>query len=163
MILLVNDANIFIDLLQIDLLTPFFQLQYEFHVADLVVAEIQEDNVAELDHHFKDGSLHKKTFDYGELVEIQSLQLKHKTLSIADCSCLFHAITLSANLLTGDGALRRTAKQNNVTVHGILWILDELVNQKIITKKQAYNKLSQLVELNPRLPVAECKKRLKKW
>ncbi len=45
MILLVNDANILIDLLKIDLLKQFFQLQYEFHITDIVVAEIQEENV----------------------------------------------------------------------------------------------------------------------
>ena len=34
MIILVNDANIFIDLLGIDLLESFLQLQYEFHDHD---------------------------------------------------------------------------------------------------------------------------------
>jgi len=40
MILLVNDANILIDLLKIDLLAAFFRLSYEFHVTDFVTAEI---------------------------------------------------------------------------------------------------------------------------
>ncbi len=43
MIILVNDTNIFIDLLEIDLLESFFQLQYEFHVTDLAAAECKKD------------------------------------------------------------------------------------------------------------------------
>ena len=35
MILLVNDAGILIDLLKIDLIEPFFQLENEFHITDL--------------------------------------------------------------------------------------------------------------------------------
>ncbi len=163
MILLVNDANILIDLLKIDLLESFFQLQYEFHMTDFAAAEVQEDNVVELEHCFENGSLQKKAFNYEELVQVQLLEVEHQALSIADCSCLFHARTLSAKLLTGDAALRRTAEQADIPVHGILWIFDELVSQEIVTKEQAYEKLSQLVTINSRLPADECKKRLKKW
>lgn len=91
MILLVNDANIFIDLLKINLLPDFFQLPYEFHVTDLVAVEIHEENRHELDACMEQGVLFKKSFVYEELMEIQLLQVKYQRLSIPDCSCLFHA------------------------------------------------------------------------
>ncbi len=163
MILLVNDANILIDLLKIDLLKQFFQLQYEFHITDIVAAEIQEENVFELEPYFADGSLHKKSFSFEELGGIQVLKERCRVLSIPDCSCIFHAKTLSATLLTGDAALRRTAEQSEIPVHGILWVFDELVDKEIISKKQASGKLTSLLEMNGRLPVAECKKRIRRW
>ena len=163
MIILVNDANILIDLLKIDLLESFFQLQYEFHVTDLVAAEIQEDDITELDHFIANGSLRKKSFSFEELMQIQLLEVAHKRLSIADCSCLFHARKIFAKLLTGDSVLRKTAEQEQILVHGILWIFDELIKQEVVTREQAHKKLSYLMTKNPRLPAAECKKRLQKW
>jgi hypothetical protein len=70
---------------------------------------------------------------------------------------------MSGRLLTGDAALRRGAQQNQIPVHGILWVFDQLVKQNIITNGNAYDKLSLLLEINPRLPRDESQKRLKKW
>jgi predicted nucleic acid-binding protein len=163
MIFLINDANILIDLLKIDLLDTFFQLEFDFQVTDLVFAEIQEDNVAEL-HLFIDKQLlTKQGFSFEELLKIQLIEDNNPVLSIADCSCLYLAEKLSGTLFTGDGALRRIAEQHNIPVHGILWILDEIVGGGLISKTAAYDKLLQLRELNPRLPGYECQKRLKAW
>ncbi|BCO09327.1 hypothetical protein GF1_17030 [Desulfolithobacter dissulfuricans] len=163
MILLVNDANILIDLLKIDLLPSFFRLQYEFHVTDFVVGEVQESNVSDLRLCIENGSLKIKSFDYEELRQIQSLESEYRQLSIADCSCLFHARTLAARLLTGDAALRKIAEQAEIRVHGILWVLDELVAEGLISKTEACEKLRQLMSTNSRLPATECRSRLKRW
>ncbi len=165
MILLVNDANILIDLLKIDLLDHFFQMEYEFHVTDFVTVEIQEDNNADLDLFIDNGSLHKKSFDFTELMQVQLLEVEYKSLSIADCSCLFYtqSFSASAKLLTGDAALRRTAQNEKISVHGILWVLDKLVEADILSEEQAHDKLTELIAINPRLPVSECKKRLRRW
>ncbi len=129
MIILVNDANILIDLLKIDLLESFFNLQHEFHVTDFVVAEVQGDNTDQLHDYINKGVLQRKLFSYDELTEIQLLEVEHPELSIPDCSCLFHARTLTAQLLTGDAALRRTAELVDIAVHGISCVLDELASQ----------------------------------
>jgi predicted nucleic acid-binding protein len=163
MILLVNDANILIDLLQIDLLSAFFRLPCEFHATDLVLAEILETNTADLNSYINGGTLKIKHFSFPELMEIQSLNFRHKNLSIPDCSCLFLSKALSARLLTGEAAMRRIAAGSDIKVHGVLWIFDQLVGQKIITETQAHKKLSRLMFLNARLPVSECKKRLNLW
>jgi predicted nucleic acid-binding protein len=163
MILLVNDANILIDLLALDLLDEFFSLEYDFHVTDIVFAEIRDDTSGRLEPFMATGILKKKSFTYEELTQIQQLEVDYRQLSIADCSCLFHARSLSACLLTGDAALRKSAEQGGISVHGILWVLDELVAKNVITTKKAHEKLTSLTSINPRLPSGACRSRLKKW
>lgn len=163
MILLVNDANILIDLLQINLLHEFFNLPYKFHVTDLVAAEVHEANRDKLDTCIDQGLITRKGFDYQELMEIQLLSISNKGLSIPDCSCLYHAQETGGRLLTGDAALRKCAERNQVRVYGLLWVFDQLLKEKIIVKGSAHEKLSLLLSINPRLPQIECKKRLKMW
>lgn len=89
MIFLVNDANILIDLLKIGLLDSFFRLAYDFQVTDMVVAEIQEENAADLHPFFANGLLTQQGFTFEELIRIQALEVENPGLSIPDCSCLF--------------------------------------------------------------------------
>lgn len=163
MIFLVNDANILIDLLKIDLLDSFFQLEHDFQVTDMAFAEIQEENAADLSTFLENGLLTRQGFAFEELLQIQFLEVENPALSIADCSCLYLSKKVSATLLTGDAALRRIAEQNNIAVHGILWVLDEIVAGGLISEKEAKDKLILLMGLNLRLPANECRKRLKYW
>ncbi len=163
MIVLINDAGILIDLLKANLIEPFFRLKYKLHVTDFVANEVHEDNADQLETFVDDGRLIKKTFDFEELMEIQLLEVQHKALSIPDCSCIYLSKKLSATLLTGDAALRRIAEENKIPVHGLLWVFDELIQQELISRKTAYAKLKHILSVNPRLPVDECEKRLKKW
>ena len=163
MILLVNDANILIDLLKADLIKPFFLLQYEFHITDFTASEIQEINVGQLDTFIQEGKLTRWTFEFEELQKIQEMAIKHRRLSVSDCSCLYLADRLSATLLTGDAVLRGIAERNGIPVHGLIWAFDELVKHGRISPEKAYVKLEKLMTLNPRLPAEECLKRLKRW
>ena len=47
-----------------------------------MAAEVHEENRHELAACFDDGSLHKKTFQYEELMEIQLIQVKYQSLSV---------------------------------------------------------------------------------
>ncbi|MHB8790149.1 MAG: PIN domain-containing protein [Desulfobulbaceae bacterium] len=163
MIILVNDANILIDLMHIGLLNSFFQLGYRFQVTDMVFAELLDGNAAGLTAFIDNGILSRQGFSFEELLRIQLIEVENPALSIADCSCLFLSQKNSATLLTGDAALRRIAEQNNIPVHGILWAFDAMVDAKIITKHEANDSLERLMELNPRLPSLDCTKRLKLW
>jgi predicted nucleic acid-binding protein len=73
------------------------------------------------------------------------------------------AQSLSAILLTGDKNLRKVAEQNNISTHGTLWVLDEMVTIKVISPLQAAEALKLLYEKGSRLPVDECNHRLKIW
>ena len=163
MILLVNDANILIDLLKTDLIEQFFGLNYEFHVTDFAANEIHETNAVKLEAFIKQKKLIKWSFGYKELIEIQSIEMKYRKLSITDCSCLFLADRLSATLLTGDAVLKGVAQKNRIPVHGTLWVFDELVKNRLISPARACKKLTHLMEINPRLPIDECNSRIAKW
>jgi hypothetical protein len=152
MIFLVNDANILIDLLKVELLDSFFQMHCTFYVTDFVLGEIQEDNAALLHRFLDNGKLMKQDFSFEELVQTQTMETRFPALSIPDCSCLFLCNRLSATLLTGDAALRGIARQNEIAVHGILWVFDEMVEHRLISKREAIEKLIRIIELNPRLP-----------
>ena len=66
-------------------------------------------------------------------------------------------------LLTGDAKLRVAATKTNVDVHGIIYVIDKLVDKLLLTKEIAANKLKELALLNPRLPLSEIDKRVKLW
>ena len=163
MIVLVNDANILIDLLKLNLLDAFFQLHWEFHVTDLVAAEVLEENLNDLELYLANRSLIKKSFNFEELLKIGLVQRRNPGLSIPDCSCVFLSTELSATLLTGDAVLRRVAAKSGIPVHGILWVFEALVAHTILSKDLAREKLLRLMKMNPRLPQKECQKRLKTW
>jgi predicted nucleic acid-binding protein len=163
MIFLVNDANILIDLLKLNLLDTFFQLDYDFQVTDLVLGEVREDNIEDLGRYLEASLLTKQEFTATELGEISALFTTFPALSFADCSCLYLAEKLSATLLTGDGALRRIATGRELPVHGMLWVFDNMIECGLITTAGAKEALVRLMEFNQRLPLKECKKRLQDW
>jgi predicted nucleic acid-binding protein len=73
------------------------------------------------------------------------------------------AVKRKAWLLAGDDLLRRSAEERKVSVRGLLWVLDELVERQAITSIKAAAQLERLLKGKARLPKAECECRLKEW
>jgi len=65
--------------------------------------------------------------------------------------------------VTGDRRLNELARTNGISVHGVLWLLDEMVHNQVLTHGQAANPLKQMLNQGARLPVDECHKRLESW
>jgi hypothetical protein len=80
-----------------------------------------------------------------------------------DCSVLFLARKLDAMLLSCDKALRDAAQARHIEVHGTLWIMDQLVERKIIPPAVIAAKLEHLLSSERYLPKVDCAVRLKKW
>ena len=165
--IVVNDTNVFIDLLDVGLLEKFFLLPWEVHTTDFVMLELlregQKDAVATYEI---EGSLHIATFKPDEVQEIRKLQAKTNTktkVSIADCSVWYYAKQNSYTLLTGDRKLRNSALNEGVEVRGIIYVFDELVDSGILSENQAIEKLLLLKSINPRLPENEIEKRCGLW
>lgn len=161
----INDTNILIDLIRIDLIYELFSLDFEFITSDLIVAEFEvEEQRKIINELINQNKLQVYKFDFNELLAIQGIKNKSsKKLSFEDCSVLYLAIKKNAILLTGDNLLRKNATNAGIKVNGILFVLDNLLENKIITAKLAFNKLTNLIALNTRLPKAECKIRLDTW
>lgn len=83
--------------------------------------------------------------------------------SITDCSVWYYARKTGGRLLSCDAKLRRSASKDNVKVPGLLYVLDNLVEYSIIDGETCAVKLERLTEINSRLPLDECKKRIALW
>nr|WP_321464385.1 hypothetical protein [uncultured Desulfobulbus sp.] len=132
-------------------------------MTDLVLSEVLEDNIDELSRYLETRLLTKQQFTPAELGEVGGLFATFPALSLADCSCIYLAEKLDATLLTGDGALRRIATEREISVHGILWVLDEMISSGLVAPARAKEALLRLMEFNQRLPLKECKKQLQEW
>jgi predicted nucleic acid-binding protein len=160
--IVVCDANIFIDLLQVDLLPAYLNLGYKNHAPPGVIEEVKEQNCQMLIDAVETGQILIPTIE--NLNEISKLKNKYSSLSFQDSTCLFLAIKLNAMLLTGEKLLRRIAEEEyDLEVHGTLFIFDELLEDECITFRMAYEKLTRLITYGTYLPSNECQKRLRRW
>ncbi|HMM11150.1 MAG TPA: hypothetical protein PKE03_03540 [Bacteroidales bacterium] len=162
----VNDANILIDLIKLKMLQHFFALEHSFYTSDMILEELHKAQLQELQPHIEEGKLRVVALDMDELRLIGELQSVKPQLSEQDCSAIVCAIKLNGELLTSDNTLRKYALSRKMMVRGHLWVFDQLVEQKIIKGSQAIEKLTLLVEeVNPRLglPAIECEKRMLAW
>jgi predicted nucleic acid-binding protein len=160
--LVVNDASILFDLIDVNLVTSLFKLNYSFCTTDFILNEITDVfQKSAIQKFIDDESLAILSFtDIGKIYHELN---NHKGLSSQDCSVLITARENDAILLTGDSHLRKIAESDGIEVHGILWVFDELFDNHIITAKNAHSKLSHLMKINTFLPQDECIKRLNKW
>lgn len=84
-------------------------------------------------------------------------------MSYQDCAVWFCAKKTNAAILTGDKALTIRAKNDNIEVHGLLYVLDQIVLNKIIPAYLAADKLEELAKENKRLPEDIIKDLILKW
>lgn len=164
--IIVNDANILIDLVELGLLPHFFDLSLEFLTTSLILDELFEEQQEVLQPFIDQNKLKVEEFSPEDLLEIAILQQTKAKLSEQDCSAFYQAKKRKATLVTSDNLLRKFAKNNSLDVHGHLWVFDLMVTQETISPAQASLKLRELIEkVNPRLklPSKECEKRFQDW
>lgn len=164
--IVVNDTNIFIDLISVDLLDAFFNLPIDVHTTDFVFNELTEPSQhRKVEAFILQNKLKLKRHSAIEVVEIAEFQSNcDNNVSIADCSVWLYAQKNNYTLLTGDGKLRKSASKSGVDVCGILKIFDLLVEDfKIIPRRDGAEKLAKLYKINNRLPSREIEDRLARW
>ena len=160
----INDANILIDLAKLELLDVFSKLNFELHTTDFVLEELNESQRVLIDKLILDNVLNIiKTEDIFDLMGINNLLERTNGLSFEDCSVWYYSKKMNGILLTGDGKLRKQARKDEIEVKGIIYIFDELIDQGLISYGIAILRMKQLVQLNVRLPKAEIEKRLAEW
>lgn len=159
----IQDANILIDLVNTGLFGHCLALNYRFSTTDIILAELYDEQVELIQPHINSGKFEIITVSVEELLIIQQLTAEETKLSEQDWSAVYFAQQKKAILLSGDKRLRTLAEQKSMTVCGILWVLDELVNTGLINHEQACAFLTALLNRNKRLPLNECEKRKKKW
>ncbi|MDE7074448.1 MAG: hypothetical protein K2O69_05270 [Odoribacter sp.] len=164
-IIVVNDTNVFIDLYCIGLLETFFRLAQQVHTTDFVVNElVKDDQRKKVEEYVKSGRLFVKRHTAEELMDILRFQqMQDNNVSLTDCSVWLYAQNNRYRLLTGDNKLRKSAIQAGTVVSGILYVFDQLVEQRLITPQEACDKLTLLRSINNRLPDKDIGERLRRW
>jgi predicted nucleic acid-binding protein len=158
-LLLVTDTNIWVDLENGEVLESIFSLPYQFVTSDFVGEEIPKKLWESLT------SFGVKVYHLNseQISGIYHLNQTCRSVSITDLSSLVLARDLPAILLSGDKPLRKLAEKQAVEVHGVLWLLDNLIDHQIIQLRQAVLVLKRILATNARLPENECRKRFKRW
>jgi len=101
--IVVNDTNLFIDLIHAELIDVFFQLPFEVHTTDFVVSEIEEPEQEDIINQLiGTGRLFVASYTFNEVEEIMSLQEAVNRLSVPDCSVWHYSKKHNYTLLTGD-------------------------------------------------------------
>lgn len=148
--LLITDANIFIDLANLNAIKWLFALPVEVHTSDVVWAEITAHHLA-----IQPFPLHIHEIEEAEMPALLELVQQHPQLGFADCSVLYLTAKLGGTCVTGDGALRKQVSNHGHEVRGILFIIEQFAQHKICTVNDCIDILHRLKQTNARLPLAE--------
>lgn len=155
----ISDTNIWIDFRNAGLLETLFDLPFTFCCTDFVLSEL-----GDFDHPaLLQAGLAVETLDAGTMGRLYALMGAHNNSSLADVSCYLLARDTGRALLTGDGRLRKQAKSDGLTVHGALWLLDQMVDHAVIPPVLAAAGLRAMLAAGARLPSADCQQRLLAW
>jgi predicted nucleic acid-binding protein len=141
------------------LLETFLSLAFDIVLPDLVLAEFDLAGNSVL----VPPQVELVEFDADRISRILVLQSSYGGLSIPDSAALFLARERQAVLLTGDRALRNAAIREQVSVHGVLWILDELLEKALIDTARACLALDVILTEGARLPDYDCDLRFSQW
>lgn len=159
--LLISDANILIDMDVGGILKAMFALDYTFATPDMLYQE----ELAGLHPHLLQMGL--KTMELSD-VSVQRVSnygaaYRHTGVSSYDLASMSLAQQEKAPLLTGDRKLHQICVQENVEVHGTLWVVDKIFNAKTASLpviEQAYEKMRRD---GSRLPWDDVEKQLKQF
>jgi hypothetical protein len=163
----ITDACIFIDLFLLELSSHFFQLQVEVHTSVDIINELNPEQKHTYFQFIQTGKLNAHNISQEERKHLLTHPFP-KWLTMTDKTGLFIATRENAILLSSDKTVRHYAKTIAIEYHGILWILDRLVDECCIGCKDASAKLKKLLNTNSIYQdniemLSEMSKRLTKW
>lgn len=157
--LLVTDASIWIDLERTQLTARALRLPFEYVAPDLILGEL---GVEERDRLLAMGVCEEQ-LSGEEVLQIIELAGQYREPGIEDLSVLVLARRLHAVALTGDAGLRRAAEAEGLEVHGMLWLLDQMVASGVMRPGAAAEALAEMVAKGSRLPTSTCAAYQRKW
>lgn len=163
----ITDACIFIDILDLQLTSAFFGLELEIHTSADVFNELFPQHQEILKAFQSVGKLIVHNILEEDRKHISQMELPN-SLSTNDKTVIYLATKLDAMVISSDKAVRHSAKIRKIEYHGMLWIFDRLVEQSLISAKEAAEKLKKLITTNivyrnNHELVNEMNNRLKKW
>ena len=133
---IVSDSSVLIDIARVQLIERALALPYEFVVPDVMFT----DELLDLGRYTRDGLLEAGLkiggLDGDGVLAAFGYAERYRALSSNDAFALALAKTADSVLLTGDRTLRRAAAEENVEVHGHLWLWDEMEQHRTLTRRR---------------------------
>lgn len=167
MIIAVTDACVFIEIHDLGLTEQFFELPCEIHTTVDVVNEVLYEQAQVLFGFQECCKLKIHSIDERGRREILTSCFP-KALSENDKTVLYLAGKLNAVVLSSDKAVRNYAKRQGLDYHGIVWIVDQMVECHILDPVEAAIKMERLLMKNLFYQnnlelILEMKKRIRMW
>lgn len=153
----VLDSSICVDLANAGLLEVVLRLSHSLELPDVIAAELNEPRGSLLIE------LGFGTASLADVSVVTALAAKYRKPSANDLFALACAKVNRCLLLTGDADLRQAAESEGVESHGILWVLDELVREGILSPIDAATSLDRVIAGGSWLPRHECEERFRRW
>jgi rRNA-processing protein FCF1 len=151
---IIKDACVFFDLIDLELLDCFYKLELTVITTPEVIAEITDDSqLNKIRPYIDNGNLQIDSF--GEFDIIRNILDNNPRLSLPDAAVLEAASRKDAAILSSDKSLRNEANRRGIMVKGLLWVLEELHNQKVIELSVLLEKLRLYSQVNQRAPKSE--------
>jgi hypothetical protein len=124
---LVSDTSVLIDLERGSFLEAAFRLPFEFVVPDLLYKRELAPYGGQA---LLARGLRVEALTDLELARAQAVRQQLKILSLPDAFAFALAASRGWALLTGDGPLRALANRDGLPFHGVLWLLDGMLEHK---------------------------------
>ena len=143
--IIINDANILIDLVHLNMMNDFIRLELDLKTTDFIYEEFNDDQKEIINVYIESNQIELIITEEEEDFEsIISILDNSSGLSFEDCSVWHYANKLNGILLSGDGKLRKQATANGVSVKGILYVFDQLLLKELISFDYAIEKIEEL-------------------
>ncbi len=155
----VIDTSVLIDLWNGDLLRAVFELEMILVAPTPILDKLQEpdrNTLLEL-------GLKHNILSIEQLTESNMMSVNEPQLSLADCSAFIVARDNKWPLLTGDRRLRQKAEDEDLEMHGVLWLIDLIEARGDVDGRILATSLRKMLDAGARLPDDECKTRFERW
>ena len=146
--LLVGDANIFMDFAVTDLTPVLFRLDRKLVVPDILFHE----ELASRHSHLLELGLRLQAMSEGQVGAAQRLIARHRGPSVNDMMALALASDLKCPLATGDARLRAAAQAEGVELLGTLGLVEQMVLRDLISVDDANGAYDAMRRAGRRLP-----------
>lgn len=140
----VSDTSVLIDLERASLLMPSFRLRFGFAVPDLLYERELKSFGGE---GLRKCGLRVEALDSAGVALAIQYRRSRPGLSLPDTFALALAKSHGWTLLTGDAELRQVAEHEHVTCHGVLWLLDRMLEEKVVDRPALHAGLQAMSSL----------------
>jgi len=138
-----------------------FQLPYDFCVPDLL---FEQELKGELGDRLIACGLDVVELSPVELTGAMAVHQASGKLSYPDAFAYVLAKERDWTLLTGDGAMRKLAREQKLAMHGVLWVVEEYHRQGVMEAADLHQCLTAIsVHERCRLPMGEVRRLLNQF